>query len=156
MQINDDEGSLRNQKIFQAGNLQRRRGTTDPNTVVDQDLLETPINQTGNEQNSMDTPAVVEIAQWRVVWAHRLTNTWYNGAIELITLCFAEYVTMSNVHYEYGSNIKFPVITAIALSLQGFFLLDMVANFVVIGPKVLWTSRKVMYLELLLQVSFIY
>lgn len=30
------------------------------------------------------------------------------------------------------------------------FFLDMVANFIVIGPKRLWFNRKVIYLELLL------
>ena len=45
---------------------------------------------------------------------------------------------------------KYPKIIFI-LVVNGMFFIDMIANFIVIGPKKLWYNRKIIYLEVFLQ-----
>ena len=47
--------------------------------------------------------------------------------------------------FEEGYIIDIP-----ATSLTVLYLIDLIANFVVLGPKKSWTDRKTLYLELLL------
>ena len=41
-----------------------------------------------------------------------------------------------------------------ATILMGLFLIDLVANIVVLGPKKIWSDRRTLYLELLLQITY--
>ena len=50
---------------------------------------------------------------------------------------------------------KDPLIMSIFI-VNGIFFIDMVANFIVIGLKQLWLSRRVIYLELFLQAYFFF
>lgn len=95
-----------------------------------------------------------QIPLWRLKWILRLTNIYYNAALDILNLFATMYLVLFDVHMRNTYIIdQTPFI--ISLVIQFIFFLDMLVNFIIIGPKKLCGGRKKMYFELILQVGFL-
>ena len=95
-----------------------------------------------------------QIPLWRLKWMLRLTNIYYNAALDMLNLFATMYLVVFDVHMRNTYIIdQTPFI--ISLVIQSIFFLDMLVNFIIIGPKKLCGGRKKMYFELILQVGFL-
>ena len=106
------------------------------------------------ERRTIPQPEVVkELPYWRVIWTYRLKHPMYNAMLDLgsfltaISIIIFGFNNQNTVEAHIG---KYPKVIFI-LVVNGMFFLDMIANFIVIGPKKLWYNRKIIYLEVFLQ-----
>ena len=89
---------------------------------------------------------------WRTKMITILTNIWFNGALDLINLSFTFLLFQFDQHLWFSTGTDLAILI-IALILQAVFFVEMLANFICIGPSKLWQTRKIMYFELLLQIA---
>lgn len=72
----------------------------------------------------------------------------------MINLGFTIYL-LRNPEDHFHFNFEIGALEITAFVIQAIFLIDMVANFIAISPGVLCEGRKIVYLELVLQIMFI-
>lgn len=95
-----------------------------------------------------------QLPPWRTRWIPRLMNSVYMGVLTFVNLVFsiflivADFMLIWKVEY-------FKLISGLALFINAVYFLDMVMNFVVLGPKNVWKSKTLLYLELVVQALFI-
>ena len=87
-------------------------------------------------------------------WLNYLTHTWYVGLLDMINLGFTVFILVRNIHLDVGDVENWKAF-GFSVAIQVIFLIDMILNFAIIGPRKLCKSRKIMYLECLLQLDFI-
>ena len=91
---------------------------------------------------------------WKERWANRLADPVYNGLLTTATIVY----TLVLFLVESNENIFIRGVKEIvelpALILSVLFLLDLIANFVVLGLKGVLRKRKELLLELCLQIAY--
>ena len=100
-----------------------------------------------------EPPAFVEVSR-REKCARRLNNSIYNGSLTMLTivysLCLFDIDSDGPAEMrELGVWIEVP-----ALILTIIFLIDLLANFIVLGPKRVWKERRILVLEIILQLVY--
>ena len=82
---------------------------------------------------------------WRVIWIYRLKHPIYNAILDLLSFFCAINIVVFDwrSEIEFDSTIKNDPKVLFIIIVNCAFFLDMVANFIVIGPKKLWFNRKV-------------
>ena len=91
---------------------------------------------------------------WRGIWTKRLYDPIYNGLLTLITLMYTIVLFLVDVdRHIILLGVKYAVeMPAFILSI--IFLLDLLANLIIAGPKKTVKHRKLLILEALLQIAY--
>ena len=88
------------------------------------------------------------MAPWRVRFVKRLINPIYMGTLAIINITFSIILLFS-----YGDlNFKlahYDALIGVTMTVNGFYFLDMLANFIVLRPSNVWNEKKFLYLELI-------
>ena len=83
-----------------------------------------------------------------------MMNPVYTGTLVASNLLFSIIMLTADEGIEWKTE-NFNIIAPVAILINLIFLVDMVANFIVLGPKNVWKARKPVFLELLLQVFMV-
>lgn len=119
--------------------------------------LEQPRNELLSEPQPADSSleeSLTATSSWKPKWKKRLNDPIYNGSLIFATLvytvCLFDFDQDDHVDMEkHRILIELP-----ALVLTLIYLLDLVANFVVLGPAQIWSDRRILVMELLLQLTY--
>lgn len=82
-----------------------------------------------------------------------LYNVTYNGLLDALNLSFSICLMGLDIHLKVADTDTVPFYLANLINIV--FGLDMIANFVVLGPKRVKQERKILIYELVLQVLFL-
>ena len=97
-------------------------------------------------QIAAETPG---FAPWRAVWIERLINPVYNGTLLAINMAYSLFMILVDQDI-YFKMRTFDYTFVVANIFNFWFIVDLVANMVVLGPKNVWKEKKLHYLELVI------
>ena len=81
-------------------------------------------------------------------------NPVYTGSLTATNLLFSIIMLTVDEGIEWKTE-NFHIIAPIAIIINLIFLVDMVANFIVLRPKNVWKARKPVFFELILQIFMV-
>ena len=92
------------------------------------------------------------LAPWRARWIKKLTNPVYMGALLVSNLTFSVFLLYADLAIYWKAN-HFWGIMVTAVFINFVFFVDLIANFLVLGPKNVWKEKGFMYIEVILQIA---
>ena len=93
-----------------------------------------------------------DLAPWRARWIKKLINPVYMGALLISNMMFSVFLVVADQSiYWKVDNFWGIMVTAMIINLV--FLVDLIANFIVLGPKNVWKEKGFMYIEVILQIA---
>ena len=144
-----DSGGLQNETLTYFSESQRPNGLSIYSKFSKkQDNLKQSLISMGHSVRHQKTP-------WKEVWAKRLKNPTYNYVLTMVQLAYTlvlYVIDMFNIQSKTERNEIGDELPALILTI--IFLVDLVANIVVVGIKSVLKERKELVLEIFLQLFF--
>jgi len=92
------------------------------------------------------------MSPWRAKWVRRLNNSVYLGVLALTNVLYSMVLIFVQQYTTEGlRELRSIVLSAYVLNF--IYIVDLIANLVVIGPKSIWIGKKYLVLELLIQIG---
>ena len=92
------------------------------------------------------------MAEWRVKWISRLLNPVHNGVLAILNLMFSVFFVLMDDEHEWVVT-HFMAIAVVSILVNIVFFIEMMAFFIVLGVKNVWKNKRVVFCELLIQIS---
>ena len=96
-----------------------------------------------------------DLVPWRARWAKTLINPIYVGALACLNVAFTIFLVVIDRTTSLWLDEEFTFISVLSIVLNVIFIVDLVINFAVLGPRTVWKEKKYLYFELLLQLASI-
>lgn len=91
-----------------------------------------------------------ELVPWKAQWTKILIDPVYMGVLACLNVLFSTFLVLVDRTTSYWKDIYFMAIVGTAITLNMIYVIDLVINFVVLGPTTIWKEKKYIYYELLL------